>query len=677
MVDDWHGTRVPDPYRWLEQLDSPATRAWVGAEDHLTKAVMSRLPLRAALRKRIAVLDDYQRYDIPFQASGRLFYTRNTGLQNQPVLYMQVDAAVAPVVALDPNALSRDGSVVVEGYVASHDGQLLAYGVSEAGSDWTQWRVRDLRTGKDLADVLRYTKYYRPVFAHDDRGLYYSAFPAPAKGQELSSQDLGNAVYFHALGSSAPDRKLLELPGHPDWQYKVGVSDDGRWLIAATGEGEVGDKSLENLYLLDLEHPQAAARPVVEGYRAAYEYLGSDAGRVFFMTTAGAPNGKVVALDAADPHASFVTVIAEGAEPIPQSEAGESVTLVNHQLIVQTVQAAHDHVVAYGLDGHKIRDITLPGVGTVAGFDGRPGDARTYYSFTNMLTPVAVYEYDAATGASRAFHRLKLAFDPSRYEEHEVFYAAKDGARIPLQLVYRKGLKHDGSNPTVLYGYGGFGIVETPTFEAARIAWLEHGGIYAIANIRGGGEYGERWHQAANLHRKQVVFDDFIGAAEWLIAQRYTSTPHLAIEGASNGGLLIGACLTQRPDLYGAAIAKVGVMDMLRFNRFGQGAGWMGEYGDPANASDFKALYAYSPLHNVRPAVYPATLVVTGDHDTRVMPGHSFKFAAALQAAQQGRAPVLLYVEDASGHGGGANVSQYIAQNADIYAFLAQNLGLK
>ena len=679
VVDDWHGTRVPDPYRWLEDLDSSATRAWTGAEGRLTQQFIARLPLRAPLRERIGQLDNYERYGVPFRTAGRLFYTRNTGLQDQSVLYAQ-DGAAAAVVALDPNTLSKDGSAVVVGYVASHDGRLLAYGVSESGSDWTQWRVRDLASGRDLPDVLRFTKYYAPVFAVDDKSLYYSAFPAPVPGKELSTQDLGNAVYLHSLGhapgAGAPDRKLLELPGHPDWQYKVGLSDDGRWLVAMTGEGEVGDKSVENIYLLDLAAPGSAARTVVDGYKAAYEYLGSDTGRLYFMTTADAPNGKVVVLDAADPHAHLTTVIAEGPEPIPQSEEGENVTLVHHQLIVQAVQAAHSHVSVYGLDGRKLHDVVLPGIGTVWGFDGRAGDSRTFYSFANMLTPSTVYEYDAATGRSRVFRQVKLAFDPSAFEEQEVFYPGRDGTRIPLQLVHRRGLKLDGHNPTVLYGYGGFGIVELPTFNAARIAWLERGGMYAIANIRGGGEFGEQWHRAANLHHKQVVFDDFISAAEWLIKQRYTSTPHLAIEGGSNGGLLVGACLTQRPDLYGAAIAQVGVMDMLRFNLFGQGAGWMGEYGDPKDPGDFKALYAYSPVHNVRPARYPATLVVTGDHDTRVMPGHSFKFAAALQAAQTGPAPVLLYLEGSSGHGGGANVSQFIAQNADLYAFLADRLGL-
>ena len=677
VVDDYHGIKVADPYRWLEDLDSPATRAWVAAQAQLTGQQLSGLPLRARLRQRIGQLYTYERFGTPFTGGLRRFYTRNSGLQNQSVLYVQDTASAPPRVLLDPNALSA-GSQVVVGYTASRDGRLLAYGVSESGSDWTQWHVRDATTGADLPDVIRYTKYYAPVFAHDGRGLYYSAFPAPPPGQELRVRDLGNAVYYHALGGRTADRKLLELPGHPDWQYQVSLSEDGRWLVAATGEGEVGDKDLENIYLIDLAAPGVAVRTVVDGYRAAYEYLGSDAGRLYFLTTAEAPNGRVVALDPAAPEAVMTTVIAQGAEPIALSEDGENVTLVHHQLIVTTVQAAHNHVAVYSLDGRKLRDVTLPGAGTAHGFNGRANDTRTYYSFTNMLTPVTVYEYDAATGSSRVFRQPQLAFDPARFEETEGFYPGRDGTRIPLQLVHRRDMRLDGRNPLVLYGYGGFGIVNLPAFDPGRIAWLEHGGVYAVANLRGGGEYGEQWHLAASLHHKQVVFDDFISAAQWLIDRRYTTTPRLAITGRSNGGLLIGASLTQRPDLYGAAVAEVGVMDMLRFNLFGQGAGWMGEYGDPQDPADFAVLRAYSPLHNVRPGTrYPATLIVTGDHDTRVMPGHSFKFAAALQAAQTGAAPILLYVEGSSGHSGGGNVSQRIDQESAIYAFLADRLGVR
>ncbi len=677
-VDDYHGTEVPDPYRGLEDLDSAATRTWVAAEAKLTTRYLARLPDRDRLRSRLTVLYDYERFGVPFQAHGHYFYSRNSGLQNQSVLY-EADALDAqPRVALDPNSLSKDGSLAVVGYVASHDGRLLAYGVSVSGSDWTDWHLRDTTSGKDLPDVIRFTKYYAPVFAHDDKGLYYSAFPAPPAGAELSAQDAGDAVFFHALGTPvAADRRLLEMPGHPDWQYEPHLSDDGRWLVVTAGEGEVGDKGLENVYLIDLDAPSPSVMPAVEGFSAAYVYVGTDAGRLYFLTTLGAPNGKVIALDPLHPSAPPPrTIIPEGTDAIDLTET--SVTLVDHQLIVRTIHDAHSRVTTYGLEGEPRREVDLPGAGTVDGFLGRPGDRETFYSFTDLINPPTVYRYDLEKGRSEAFRIPKANFDSHAFEQRQVFYPGKDGTRIPMLLAYRKGLALDGRNPVLLYGYGGFGIPILPEFSPSRIAWLELGGVYAIANIRGGGEYGEAWHRQANRSHKQVVFDDFIAAGEWLIAEHYTAASRLAIRGESNGGLLVGACVTQRPDLYGAAIAGVGVLDMLRFDRFGQGAGWTGEYGSPQDPADFPSLYAYSPLHHVRPGThYPATLIITGDHDTRVMPMHSFKFAAAMQAAQSGPEPILLYIEQSSGHGGGPTVSQVIEQNADIYAFLVDRLGIR
>jgi prolyl oligopeptidase len=677
-VDDYHGTSVPDPYRSMEELDSAATHAWVASESQLTDRYISALPGRERLRVRLAKLFNYERFGVPFQAHGRYFYTRNSGLQNQSVLYVTDAPAAPPRLALDPNLLSKDGSIGVSGYVASHDGRLLAYGISVSGSDWTDWHVRDLSTGRDLPDVIRNTKYYAPVFSRDDRGLYYSAFPAPAAGTELTAQDADDAVFFHAVGTvAAVDRKVLQIAGHPDWQYEPHLSEDGRWLVVTAGEGEVGDKALENVYLVDLA---AAAQPVaavVEGFAGAYVYVGSDAGRLYFLTTLDAPNGKVIVFDPRLPAGGpAVTVVTEGADAIDLTET--SVTLVDHQLLVRAMHDAHSRVVAYDLDGKLRREIVLPGIGTAGGFDGRPSDQATFYEYTDLITPPSVYRYDLQSGQSTLFRAPKPGFDRHAFETRQVFYPGRDGTRIPMMLAYRKGLKLDGSNPVLLYGYGGFGIPLLPTFSPARIAWLELGGVYAIANIRGGGEYGEAWHRQANRAHKQVVFDDFIAAAEWLIAERYTVTAKLAIRGESNGGLLVGACVTQRPDLYAAAIAGFGVMDMLRFDRFGQGEGWTGEYGSPQNPLDFPALYAYSPLHHVRSGTrYPATLIITGDHDTRVMPMHSFKFAAAMQAAQAGPEPVLLYIEKSSGHGGGSTVSQAIEQNADVYAFLADRLGVR
>jgi prolyl oligopeptidase len=677
-VNDYHGTRVQDPYRGLEDLDSPATRSWVAAEAQLTDHYLAKLPDRDRLRSRLTELFNYERFGVPFRAHGRYFYLRNSGLQNQSVLYVSSALGAEPRVALDPNSLSKDGSLAVVGYVASHDGRLLAYGVSVSGSDWTDWHVRDVSSGHDLPDVIRFTKYYSPVFSYDNHGIYYSAFPAPLAGSELSAEDVGDAVFYHSLGTlAASDRRVLEIAGHPDWQYEPHLSDDGRWLVVTAGEGEVGDKGVENVYLIDLSAPSLSVTPIVEGFGAAYIYVGSDAARLYFLTTLDAPNGKVIAFDAVHPSANLPrTIVAERKEAIDLTET--SVTLVAHQLIVRTIRDAHSRVVTYGLNGNPRTEITLPGVGTAFGFRGRPGDHETFYSFTDLIRPRTVYRYDFKTAQSEAFRTPRTNFDAQAFEERQVFYPAKDGTRIPMLLAYRKGLKLDGRNPVLLYGYGGFGISVLPEFSPTNIAWLELGGVYAIANIRGGGEYGEAWHRQAIRSHRQVAFDDFIAAGEWLISQHYTVSGRLAIQGESNGGLLIGACVTQRPELFGAAIAGVGVMDMLRFDRFGQGAGWTGEFGSPEDPADFPALFAYSPLHNVRTgSPYPASLIITGDHDTRVMPMHSFKFAAAMQAAQSGPEPILLYIEKASGHGGGPNVSQVIEQNADVYAFLVDRLGAR
>ncbi|HEX4618082.1 MAG TPA: prolyl oligopeptidase family serine peptidase [Steroidobacteraceae bacterium] len=676
VVDDYHGTAVADPYRWLEDLDSPATRRWVEAQAKLTRGYLSATRLRAKLRKRIAALYDYAAFGVPSMHGERYFYTLNSGRQDQAVLYVTPGLGARGSAALDPNTLSPAG--IVTGYVSSRDGRLLAYGVSVGGSDWTEWRIRDLGTGHDLPDVLRYTKYYEPAFARDGRGLYYSAFPAPRPGTELSARDLDDAVYYHALGTAADaDRRLLYDSGHPDWQYEPRLSDDGRWLVVTSGEGEVGDKGLENVYLIDPAAATPAAVAVAEGFEAAYNYVGSDTGRLYFLTTLAAPNGRVIAIDPAAPaRGNWRTVIAEGADAIDLTSP--SVTLVDHQLIVRSIHDAHSRAMRYGLDGQPRGEIGLPGPGTAAGFGGRSDERETFYSFRDLVSPPTIYRLDLESGRSSRWRQPHVAFDPAAFEEEQVFYPAKDGTHIPMLLAYRKGLTLDSDHPLLLYGYGGFGIPNLPRFDAALIAWLERGGVYAVANIRGGGEYGEAWHAQAIRTHRQVAFDDFIAAGEWLIAHHYTSSPRLAIFGASNGGLLVGACVTQRPELYGAVIADVGVMDMLRFPRFGQGAGWEGDFGSPDNAEEFKALYAYSPLHNVRAGThYPATLVITGDHDTRVMPAHSFKFAAALQAAQAGEAPLLLDVELNSGHGGSQTVLRAIALHADIYTFLARNLAMK
>lgn len=677
VVDDYHGIKVADPYRWLEQLDSAETTNWVGMQARLTESYLERIQARTELKRRCTDLLDFEKYGIPFHKADRYFYAYNRGLQEQSVLAMTEGLSSAPAVVLDPNLLSTNGSLALVGYVGSHNGKLLAYGVSQGGSDWTDWRVRDLSTGKDRADVLRWTKYYRPVFTPDDKGLFYSAFPPPPPGEELKARDLNDVIYYHSLGtSSATDQKIYARQDHPDWQFEPHLTTDGHLLVLLAGEGEVGDKGLENIYVVDLSSTNAAAAPIVEGFDASYFYAGYDRGLLYFQTSLDAPRGRVIAIDPKSPtRSNWKAIVPQGADAL--DSAYGSVTLVNHELIVGTLHDVHSKVTVYGLDGAKRSEILLPGLGTAAGFAGEPDDRETFYLYTDLVTPPTVFRLDLETGTRSVYRSPKVAFDLSTLESKQVFYPGKNGSRIPMYLVYKKGLKRDGTNPTVLYGYGGFGISVLPHFDPTRLAWLERGGVFAIANIRGGGEYGEAWHRQAIREHRQTAFDDFIAAAEWLIAEHYTSTPRLAIMGGSNGGLLVGACLTQRPDLFGAALAYVGVMDTLRFNQFGQGAGWEGDLGSPQDPAEFKALYAYSPYHNVRSGTrYPATLLLTGDHDTRVMPAHSFKFAAALQAAQAGPAPILLRVELSGGHGGGPTTSQHIDATADAYAFLLENLGM-
>jgi prolyl oligopeptidase len=676
VVDNYHGIKVADPYRPLEDLDAPATRSWVSAQAQLTQQYLAAIPERARIAKRLAELYSVERIGIPFKAGGRYLFQSNSGHEEQSTLMSGASLEEAPTLVLDPNTLTGGEHPVVTGYVASHDGRFLAYGVSSAGSDWTEWRIRDLGSGADLADVLRFTKYYRPVFTPDATGLYYSAFPPPSRGTELSSEDFGDAVYFHALGSTSSDRPVLADPAHPSWQYQPHLTPDGRWLVVLVGDGQVGDRGRNDVMLVDLSATPAKTIALTRDSTAAFVYAGAAAGRLYFLTSLHAPNGRVLAVDPQRPAPeNWQEVIPEGTDAIDLGVDSGSVTLVGGQLIVRTLHDAHHRVAAYGLDGKLRREVALPGAGSVAGFEGEEDAEETFYAFSNLVTAPTVYRYDLASGRSTVIRAPAPGFDPELFEQQQVFYRGKDGTRIPMWLAWRKGLEPRARNPLLLWGYGGFGIPVLPAFQPARIAWLEMGGVFAIANIRGGGEYGEPWHRAGTLAHKQVVFDDFIAAAQWLIAQRYTSAAQLAIYGRSNGGLLVGACLTQRPDLFGATVAGVGVLDMLRFNRFGQGAGWEGDYGSPQDPQQFRALYAYSPLHRVRAGTrYPATLIITGDHDTRVMPMHSFKFAAALQAAQAGRAPILLDIESEAGHGGGGTVSQTVSENADIYAFLVKNL---
>ena len=677
LVENHHGTQVADPYRWMEELDSTETRAFVVAQAKLTDDYLAQIPARESIRQRLTKLFDYEKFGTPIRQGDRYFYTHNKGLQPHAVLYTTVGLDGAPKVAFDPNAVSTDGSVGVAGYAFSPDGSMLAYGLAQGGGDWADWHFVEVASGKKLPEVIRWTKYYEPVFAPDGKGIYYSAFPAPKAGEELLARDLGNTVYYHALGTAqTADRKIYARPDHPDWQFQPHLTAGNQWLVLTSGEGQVGDKGLENIYVLDLSSNNAPVVAVVENFEAGYKYAGADRGLLYFQTSLDAPRGRVIAIDPKNPaRANWRNIVPQGRDAM--DFAYGSVTLVHHQLIVRTLRDAHSRVAIYDIEGRLRREIELPGKGTASGFNGEPEHRETFFTYTDLVTPPTIYRLDLESGASARYRAPKIDFDLAGFETKQVFYPSKDGTRIPMYLVHKKGLKLDGKNPTLLYGYGGFGISVLPGFNSRRLPWLERGGVFAIANIRGGGEYGEDWHQQAIRARKQKGFDDFIAAGKWLIAERYTSTPKLAIEGGSNGGLLVGACLTQRPDLYGAVLAHVGVFDMLRFHKFGQGAGWMGDFGSPDVPQDFKNIYAYSPYHNVRPRTkYPATLIITGDHDTRVMPAHSFKFAAALQQAQAGPAPVLLRVQISAGHGGGSTTAQRIAEEADAYAFLLKNLGM-
>jgi prolyl oligopeptidase len=674
VVDDLHGVKVADPYRWLETLDSPETRAWVTAENRVTDAYFAQIAGKGAMHARLAQLLSYERFSFPRRRGGRYFWVHNTGKQDQSVLYAAPSLDGTPTVLLDPNAISPDGSLAMVGFSTSHDGARVAYGLSIGGGDWLKWRVRDAATAKDLPDELAHIKYYPPSFTRDGKGIYYSRFPAPQPGKELSETDHDCKVYFHAIGTDvAKDVVVYERPDQPTWQFEPSITRDGRYLVITIGDGQVGDRGVEQIVYLDLTAPRPKPLALVDTYDAEYVFLGNEGPVFYFKTTLGAPRKRIIAIDTRTPaRAGWKQIVAEGANPI------EDASLVGHQLIVTTLKDAHAAVAAYDLKGEKLRDVGLPGLGTIFGFGGGPDDKETFYAFTSFTTPGSIYRYNLATGASTPWKAPSVAFDASQLETKQVFYPSKDGTKIPMFVTAKKGLALDGNNPTLLTGYGGFGVSLTPYFDPTMIAWLERGGVLALANLRGGGEYGEAWHQAAIREHKQVVYDDFIAAAEWLVASKHTSSAKLGIFGTSGGGMLVAAVTMQRPELFAASVPIAGVHDMLRFQLFGQGAGWEGDLGSPANPTHFKALYAHSPLHNVRAGTrYPAMLVITSDHDVRVAPLHSYKLAAALQAAQAGATPVLLRVETLSGHGGGTTLSRRIDQNAEFLSFFARTLGVE
>lgn len=665
QTDTYHGITVADPYRWLENPDSEQTQQWVAAQNEVTFDYLQSIPARDAIKARLTQLWNYERYGIPFKAGDCYFFSKNDGLQNQSVLYTLPTLEAEPRVLLNPNTLSDDGTVALMTTATSENGQYLAYGLSTGGSDWIEFRVRDVDTGEDLADRLQWVKFSGAAWTHDHQGFFYSRYNEPE--HELEQVNYYQKLYYHHLGTPQSDDPLIyERPDQKEWGFNGSVTEDGRYLIIYVWRG-TDPKNL--LFYKDLQDPEAPVIELISEFEADYSVIGNDGTLFWLQTDLDAPQGRVIAIDITQPE--------HRQEVIPQaSETLQSVSLVNHQFVANYLQDAHTVIKVLALDGSPIRDVELPGIGSAGGFDGKSSDTETFYAFTSFTTPTTIYRYDLTIGASQVFQQPQVSFEPEEYETRQVFYPSKDGTQIPLFIVYKKGLELNGQNPVLLYGYGGFNVSITPSFSVQYLQWMEMGGVYAIANLRGGGEYGETWHQAGTKERKQTVFDDFTAAADWLIQAGYTSPQKLAIMGGSNGGLLVGACITQRPDLFAAALPAVGVMDMLRFNKFTIGWAWEAEYGSPEQESEFKTLYAYSPLHNLKSGTaYPATLITTADHDDRVVPAHSFKFAAALQAAHTGEAPVLIRIETKAGHGAGKPITKLIEEVADKWAFLVDILG--
>ena len=670
VVEVYHGQSVADPYRWLENENSPLTQGWIEAQNALTFAYLERLPEREPLRKRLTELYIYDRYGVPVKQGHRYFFTRNQGLQNQTVLYSTPSLSEEPRVLLDPNTLSADGTVALKAYSPNDDGTLIAYALSVAGSDWEEWRVRDVTTGKDTGDVLKWVKFSSCGWAADGKGFYYSRYDATSEAESLSKVNEFQKLYFHRIGTPQNEDALVyERTDHPNWGFTGLTTEDGRYLVIPVTQGT---DTRNRIYLKDLTQPNAPVVPLLDEFDASYNFAGNEGSILYFHSDHQAPRGRLLAIDANRPDR------ANWREIIPQSDATlEAVRLVGGRFVGLYLKDAQSEVKIFDLQGRLERVLPLPGIGTASGFAGRQNATETFFSFNSFTSPARILRYDFTTHEVSIWKSPNVPFVPSEYTTEQVFYTSKDGTRIPMFLSYRKNLNRKRAAPVMLYGYGGFHISVTPTFSPANLLWMELGGIYAVPNLRGGGEYGEDWHQAGTKLRKQNVFDDFIGAAEHLIEQKYTVPRRLAIAGGSNGGLLVGAVMTQRPDLFGACLPAVGVMDMLRFHRFTIGWAWVSDYGSSDNPEEFKALLAYSPYHTLRPnTCYPPTLITTGDHDDRVVPAHSFKFAARLQAVQSCGHPVLIRIETRAGHGAGKPTSKVIEESADRLAFTTHALGI-
>jgi prolyl oligopeptidase len=670
QIDDYHGTRVADPYRWLEDVDSDETHAWIRAQNKVTFEYLEQIPQRRMYKDRLTKIWNYPRFGTPFKKGGRTFYFKNDGLQNQSVLFVQDSDTAAPRILLDPNSLSEDGTVSLGELSISDDGNWLAWSSSVSGSDWRTWWVRDITTGKDLDDKIQWSKFSTAAWDHGAKGFYYSRYDAPAEGEAFEGANYFQKLYYHWRGTDQSlDQLVYERTDQKEWGFQGQVSEDGQYLIVSVWQGT---SRHNRLYYLDLEIPGAKMEKLLDDYDASYNFLHNEGPVFYLQTNLEASRERIIAIDINHPaRGDWKTLIPESKDPI------DGVSVLDNSFIVTYMHDVVNVVRIFGFDGLPKGEIDLPGLGSCGGFSGKSQETESYYSFDSYLSPGTIYHHDFVSGKSAIFREPGIDFDFSGYETHRVFYPSKDGTRIPMFLVHKKGLTLDGSNPTVLYGYGGFNISLSPGFSISILPWIEQGGVYAVANIRGGGEYGEQWHQGGTLKNKQNVFDDFIAAAEYLVAEGYTNSQKLAVYGGSNGGTLVGAVINQRPELFAAAIPAVGVMDMLRFQRFTIGWAWTSDYGSSEDPDMFPVLYGYSPYHNLTEGVeYPAVMVTTADHDDRVVPGHSFKYAARLQACQAGKRPALIRIQTKSGHGAGKPTTMVIEEVADRYAFLHKTLGL-
>ncbi|SDK16948.1 prolyl oligopeptidase [Catalinimonas alkaloidigena] len=665
---DYFGTQVGDPYRWLEDDTAAEVADWVERQNAVTFDYLKQIPFREQAQQRLTELWNYEKVSAPFRRGDRYFFFRNDGLQNQSVLYVQASLDAEPEVLLDPNNLSDDGTVALSNLEISKDGQQMAYALSRSGSDWQEIYVMDVASKEKRDDAVQWAKF--TGIAWKDNGFYYSRYDAPTEGKEFSQTNQFHKVYYHKIGTpQANDQLVYEDPQHAQRTHGVYLTEDERFLILSSSEGTSGN----SLYVRDLDKGQSGFTPMVTDFENDHSVVDAINGKLLVLTNYQAPNNRLVLVDPAQPTPD------QWKDLVPESEAVlESASTVGGKLFLSYMEDAHTRVYQYATTGQREREIELPSIGTASGFGGRAEDKDLFYTFTSFTFPPTVYRYDLTTGESTLFRKPDVPFDPEQYETQQVFFNSKDGTRVPMFIVYRKGLERNGDNPALLYSYGGFNIALTPSFSPANLMWIDQGGVYALANLRGGSEYGEAWHKGGMLDKKQNVFDDFIGAAEYLIQEKYTSSGKLAIRGGSNGGLLIGAVMTQRPDLFQVAIPQVGVMDMLRYHKFTIGWAWGVEYGvADSSQAEFENLYRYSPLHNLKPGTeYPATLVTTADHDDRVVPAHSFKFISALQTAQAGEAPVLIRIETKAGHGAGKPTSKQIEEYADLWSFAWYNMGV-